>query len=88
MFITIKTLWEKGRNKSEISRQTGHDWKTINKIVRQIQKGRKCPEQKERIKKLDPYKEKILEFLEKGLSGVRIHEELFIMGLKSTYFHK
>jgi len=29
MYITIKSLWERHKNKSLIARLTGHDWKTI-----------------------------------------------------------
>lgn len=29
MYITIKTLWERCKNKSKIARLTGHDWKTV-----------------------------------------------------------
>ena len=33
MNITIETLWQQGKNKSEISKITGHDWKTVSKVV-------------------------------------------------------
>jgi len=29
MYITIKSLWKKHKNKSLIARLTGHDWKTV-----------------------------------------------------------
>jgi len=31
MYITIKSLWERHKNKSMIARLTGHDWKTVAK---------------------------------------------------------
>ena len=34
MYTTIKTLKELGRNKSEIARITGHDWKTVSKVIK------------------------------------------------------
>ena len=86
MYITIKTLWEKGINKTEIARLTGHDWKTVAKVIKNIQEGIEAPPQySDRESILDPYKEKILKLLEADLSGVRIHEELVKDGFKGTY---
>ena len=59
MYTTIKTLWELGRNKSEIARTTGHDWKTVDKVINDIKKGINAPHIKERESILDPRKEKI-----------------------------
>ncbi len=76
MYITVKTLMEKGYNKSQISKATKHDWKTISKIAEEIKSGKEYPEKKAHPRKLDSRKEKINELLEQGLSGVRIHEKL------------
>ena len=84
MNITIETLWRQGKNKSEISRLTGHDWKTVQKTIRCIQNG-EYPAKKVREKLLDKNKEKIVEFLEQGLSGVRIAEELKALGSHVSY---
>ena len=43
MYITIKTLWERCRNKSRIARLTGHDWKTVARIIKAIEEGKKLP---------------------------------------------
>jgi len=43
MYITIKTLWERCRNKSKIARLTGHDWKTVARIIKAIEEGKKLP---------------------------------------------
>lgn len=67
MYTTIKTLWELGHNKSEIARITGHDWKTVDKVVNDIKKGINTPHIKERESILDPHKEKILSMLEVAL---------------------
>lgn len=85
MFITIKTLWEQGHNKSEISRLTGHDWKTISKAVERIKMGQIKPIKKSHPKILDRHKEKILEWIEEGLTGVRIGEKLMEMGQKAGH---
>jgi hypothetical protein len=34
MYTTIKTLKELGKSKSDITRITGHDWKTVQKVIR------------------------------------------------------
>lgn len=63
MFTTIKTLWQQGNNKSEIAKLTGHDWKTVNKIIRQVQKGINRPTKKPHHSKLDDYVVCVIEFL-------------------------
>ncbi len=85
MYTTIKTLKELGKNKSEIARITGHDWKTVNKVIKGIEKGKEEPEIKERESIVEPFKEKVIEMLEKGLSGVRIYEELIAEGFSGSY---
>jgi hypothetical protein len=69
MYTTIKTLWEIGRNKSEIARLTGHDWKTVSKVIKGIRDGKETPEIKEKQSMAEPFKERVVELLEIGLSG-------------------
>jgi Ni,Fe-hydrogenase III large subunit len=71
MYTTIKTLRELGKNKSEIARLTGHDWKTVSKVIKGIRDGREASEMKERQSMVEPFKEKVVKLLEIGLSGVR-----------------
>lgn len=85
MYITIKTLWKQGYNKSEIQRITKHDWKTVNKIIKQIQNGQEFPIKKSHPKKLDDFKLQIIQWLESDLSGVRIHEKLQEIDFKICY---
>jgi transposase len=85
MYTTIKTLKELGKNKSEIARTTGHDWKTVSKVIREIESGKEAPEIKERQSIVEPYKEKVVRLLEEGLSAVRIHEELTGEGFSGSY---
>jgi len=40
MYITIKSLWERHKNKSLIARLTGHDWKTVAKKIKEIEEGK------------------------------------------------
>jgi len=39
MYITIKSLWERHKNKSLIARLTGHDWKTVAQKIKEIEAG-------------------------------------------------
>jgi transposase len=82
MYTTIRTLFKKGLNKSEIARTTGHDWKTVNKVIKS---GDKPPDKKPHPRILDPYREDVLEYMELGLNGVRIHEEMQRKGVKVGY---
>jgi len=84
MNITIETLWKQGRNKAEISRVTGHDWKTVSKTIKCLERGH-YPEKKPHPSLLDKYKIEILEYLGKGLTGRRIYEELCSCGIKTSY---
>jgi len=84
MHITVETLWKQGKNKSEISRITGHDWKTVSKVIKCLKAGH-YPDKKPHSRLLDNYKTQILELLEKGLSGVRISEELKRLGSSVSY---
>jgi transposase len=84
-YMTIQNLWKKGKNKSEISRITGHDWKTVAKVIKNLEKGEEMPKKKLHPRLLDPYKEQIIEWIEEGLTIVRIHEKLKNVGIKIGY---
>lgn len=85
MYITIKTLWKSGKNKSEISRLTGHDRKTVRKIIKQIEKGIEHPTKEPHPYKLEAYRVAILEWMGNNLDGVRIHENLLSIGIDVSY---
>ena len=85
MCITIQTLWKQRKSKSEISRLTKHDWKTVDKIIKAMDEGKLRPEKKKRQSILDPYRERILELIEAALSSVRIHEKLKELGCLAAY---
>ena len=82
MYTTIRTLFNKGLNKSDIARATGHDWKTVNKVLKS---GDAPPERKPHPRILDTHRESVLELIESGLNGVRIHEEIQRKGVKVGY---
>ncbi len=85
MYTTIKTLMEKGMNKSQIAQAIGHDWKTVAKVIKGIEMGKEEPEKKPHQRILDSYKEKIVQLMEQGLTGVRIHQELQGLGTMVGY---
>jgi len=85
MYTTIKTLWDLGKNKSEIARVTGHDWKTVAKVIKGIKNGIDKPSYKDRDTIIEPYNEEVIKLLDRGLSGIRIHEELVSLGFKDSY---
>ncbi len=85
MYTTIETLWKRHKNKSKIARLTGHDWKTVAKMIRAIEEDKEYPKKKPHPRVLDPYKEQIIKWMEEDLTGVRIHEELQEMGVKVGY---
>lgn len=85
MYTTIQTLMERGFNKSQISKLTKHDWKTVDKVIKQIKAGKSAPVKKPHPCILDSKKEKVLELIEKGLTAVRIHEEMLSAGVTVKY---
>jgi len=85
MYTTIQTLMERGLNKSQISRLTGHDWKTVSKVLAKIRLGEQIPDKKPHPKILDVHKGKVMELLEMGLTARRIYEEVQRLGLQIGY---
>ncbi len=66
MYITIKSLWERHKNKSLIARLTGHDWKTVAQKIKEIEAGKEYPKKKPHPRILDYHKEH-------GINRVRLH---------------
>lgn len=86
MYTTILTLWKQKKSKSEISRITGHDRKTIRLIISKYElEGKESPSKKVSCLKLKSYEEEIVKLLEKDLNGVRIYEELIKLGINVSY---
>ena len=84
--MTVITLYKQGISQRKIAKLVGHDRKTIRKIIKKYEKdGIKEPIEIRRGCVLDEHKEKIVELLEKDLSGVRIQEELIREGVKVGY---
>lgn len=84
MHITIESLWKLGHNKTDISRITKHDWKTVAKVIKSLESGT-YPVKKHHPSQLDQYKDKIIELIEQDLTGVRINEELSLLGSTVSY---
>ncbi|KJJ83663.1 transposase [Candidatus Omnitrophus magneticus] len=85
MYITIKSLLEKGLNKSQIARDVKHDWKTVDKIIKRIKSNQSFPIKKPHPQKLDTYREQIIEWMEQGLSGILIYQKLREIEVKISY---
>lgn len=85
MYTTIKTLWERNKNKSKIAKETKHDWKTVAKVIKSVEAGEQMLKKKEREKELDKHKEKIINWLEENLNGLKIYEKLIEEGIKISY---
>lgn len=77
--MDIKQLKKEGYTIRGIVRQTGYARNTVRSVLRGKYKDRK--ERKARPSALDPYKDHLRErFGRTGLSGVRLHEELAVLG--------
>lgn len=75
MQTTIKTLFEKGYNKTQIGKMLEIDRKTVRKVLNQIElKG--SVDRKEKPSILDPYKEYVGIQANKNLSASRIFQDL------------
>jgi len=86
MVTTITTLWKRLKNKTQIAELTGHDWKTVDKVIKMAEAGIEYPARKPHPKILDQYKEQIIEWMGKeGLNGLKIFERLRSMGVKVGY---
>lgn len=60
MYITIKSLWERHKNKSLIARMTGHDWKTVANKIKGVEGGKKYPAKKPHPRILDSYQKRVI----------------------------
>ena len=85
MYTTIKILWKKHKNKALITRLTGHDWKTVDKRIKEIEQEKEYQTKKPHPRILDPYHEQIFQWMEEDLTGVRIHEKIQQKGVKVGY---
>lgn len=75
MQTTIKTLFEKGYNKTQIGNLLNIDRKTVRKILNELElKG--AVERKEKPSILDPYKEYVEIQANKDLSAIRVYQDL------------
>ena len=59
MHTTIKTLWERTKNKTEIARITGHDWKTVAKVIKNLEAGIETLEYKSKETLIDDHRNKV-----------------------------
>ena len=80
--LEIRRLYAEGVSISELARRTGHDRKTIRRIV-QAESPAERPARRRRESKLAPFREYVLQRMELGvLNAVRIHAELQELGYR------
>lgn len=61
IYAPIKTLWKRHKNKSILTRLTGHNWYTVVKVIKKEEEGKEYPTKKPYLRTLDPLKERIIE---------------------------
>lgn len=79
----IIKLWQGGKSKKYIARTLGHDIKTVRKII--SKQGRDSDTETCRNSVADAYKEQIIGLFEKGLSNIRIFENIKAQGYDGSY---
>ncbi|SES98404.1 helix-turn-helix domain-containing protein, partial [Anaerobranca gottschalkii] len=84
MQTTIKTLFEKRYNKSQIAQMLNVDRKTVRKILKELDENG-VVERKERASILDPFKEFIEIQVSKELSAKRIFQDISMEGFDGSY---
>lgn len=87
MYKTIIHLWKNGRSKKAIARSTGHDIKTIRKIIKRYEREgiTSATFNRQPFGILKDYEARISELLEQGLSNLRIFEEVKKIGYRGSY---
>ena len=86
MYTTILTLYKQGNSQREIAKLTGHDRKTVRRVVSKYNSaGVESPTLRQRESKSFKWHEEIVKLLEKDLSFVRIKEELQSLGFGGSY---
>jgi len=86
MQTTIKTLFEKGFNKTQIGRMLEIDRKTVRKVIASKERGESEVPRNEYPSQFDPYKDYIITKLEQGLTIKRIYQDLVReYGISGTY---
>jgi transposase len=87
MYKTIIHLWKNGHSKKAIAKSTGHDIKTIRKIITGYETSgvTSASFNKQPFAILTDYEPRILELLEQNLSNLRIYEEIQKIGYEGSY---
>lgn len=86
MYTTILTLWKQGKSKSEISRITKKDRKTVQKVIKRYKEtGGETSLLVHKESSLRKHHTEIISYRESELSGVRIYEKLQEQGCTLSY---
>jgi len=84
MYTTIKTLFDKGYNKTQIANMLGIDRGTVRNVLIRIEKGEEI-KRKPVSSILDPYKEIIKTKINQELSAKRIFQDIQEYGYTGSY---
>lgn len=76
MIFTVKTLYNKGKSQRSIATQLGISRRTVKKYISQFSSKEIVTPKIMKRKKLDDFKEDISNWLDQGLTGVLIQENL------------
>lgn len=80
-WITIRELARRGISVSEVARRTGHDRKTVRKVLAEDTPKRERLSSGPRPSKLDPYRDYLLGRIDQGcLNGSVLLDELHVQG--------
>jgi len=86
IYMTIITLWQKGKSQREIAKLIGCSRDAVRSaITRYKEHGHEAPVKKYKNSKIELYKDQVIEYMEKNLSAVRIYEELINIGAILSY---
>ncbi|MDI6641100.1 MAG: helix-turn-helix domain-containing protein [Elusimicrobiota bacterium] len=76
MWITIKTLYERGKNKTQIAEILGISRKTVRRVLNKLEQGETEPKRKQVESILSQHDEYIRSKVAEELPAVRIFQDL------------
>lgn len=85
--MTIITLWKQGKSKSAIAKLVGVSRRSVIKAVNNYEQtgATVVAPKSSNVSNIGLYKDKLIEYMEKGLSNLRIYEELVGAGMSVKY---
>jgi transposase len=75
-FMAVRALHDEGVPKKAIARKLGLDRRTVRKYIKRIERGDGRPVRTRVPSKVDPYRDRIVALVERGMTAVQIYLEL------------